>query len=256
MTVQHIYDFLNTVSPFAAADKFDNVGLLVGNRNNVVTGIATCLDITNDVVTEAIDKNANLIISHHPVIFDPMKSVLAGSPVYKMIQNGISAICCHTNLDMTEGGVSDLLLEMLGFESSEVYEVVHENGLGYGGVCDLSFGFTSKSLAEHVKKALDLPVVRYCGDNDHITRVAVCCGAGGSTLPIALAKHCDALITGDVKHNIWIDAVNSRLTLIDAGHYGTEHFITHRLAALLSRHFAETPVYASDSSKDPCNYLT
>lgn len=256
MTVKNVLDYINTISPLSTAEKFDNVGLLVGNAAEEVTGICTCLDITNDIIDEAAKKNANLIVSHHPVIFDPLKSVSVGTPVYNLIRNGISAICVHTNFDMSEGGVNDALLELLGFESSEVLEEVSPNGLGFGAVCDLTFGFTAKTLAEHCKNALYLESVKYSsGIKTEIHRVAVCSGSGGSFMDSAIEKGCDALITGDIKHNVWVDAINSNFVLIDAGHFGTEKCASHRLATLLSRRFLDITVFSAESEKEPCDYI-
>ncbi len=255
MTVKEVYDYLNSISPFDTA-VHDNVGLLTGDKDAVVTGICTCLDITNAVIDEAVLKNANLIISHHPVIFDPLRCICPPNPAYKLVQNNISAIAMHTNFDMSEGGVGDALLELLGFEASgEVLEPVHSNGLGFGSVCDLKFSFTAKTLAEHCKNALDLDGVRYTPISREIHRVAVCSGAGGSNIYNAIARGCDALITGDIKHNIWVDAINHDFVLIDAGHFGTEKCASHRLAALLSRHFGGVPVFTADSDTEPCAYV-
>lgn len=256
MKVKDVLDYINTISPLSTAEKYDNVGLLVGDPDAEITGICTCLDMTNAVINEAVEKNANLIVSHHPVIFDPLKSVSVGTPVYELVKNGISAICVHTNFDMSEGGVNDALLELLGFESSEVLEEVHANGLGFGAVCDLAFSFTPKALAEHCKNALMLDSVKYSvGIKTEIRRVAVCSGSGGSFMDSALEKGCQALITGDIKHNIWIDARNADFVLVDAGHYGTEKCAAHRLAALLSRKFLEVSVFAADSDTEPCGYV-
>ncbi len=255
MTVNDIYSFLNSISPFSTA-VHDNVGLLTGSPDDTVTGICTCVDITNDIVEEAHKKNASLIVSHHPVIFDPLRRVCPPNPVCKLVQYGISAIAMHTNFDMSEGGVGDALVELLGFEKTgEVLEPVHANGLGFGSVCELDFAFTPKALAEHCKKALDLGGVRYTPIDREIRRVAVCSGAGASNIKLAIERGCDALVTGDIKHNIWIDAINSGFVLIDAGHYGTEKCAAHRLAAILSRSFGEVPVFTADSDKEPCNYI-
>ena len=255
MTVKEIYDFLNSISPFNTA-VHDNVGLLTGSMDKEVTGICTCLDITNDIIDEAVLKNANLIISHHPVIFDPLRCVCPPNPVHKLVRNDISAIAMHTNFDMSEGGVGDALVELLGFTPvGDVLEPVHPNGLGFGSVCDLDFAFTPKALAEHCKNALDLGGVRYTPINKEIRRVAVCSGAGGSTMHYAIERGCDALITGDIKHNVWVDAINSNFVLIDAGHFGTEKCATHRLAALLSRKFGEITVLAADHDTEPCDYI-
>ncbi len=255
MTVKEIYDYLNSISPFDTA-VHDNVGLLTGSMNMEVTGICTCLDITNAVIEEALLKNANLIISHHPVIFDPLKAVSPPNPVYKLVRNGVAAIAMHTNFDMSEGGVGDALVELLGFTpSGDVLEPVHPNGLGFGCVCDLDFSFTPRTLAEHCKNALDLGGVRYTPINKEIHRVAVCSGAGGSTMHYAVERGCDALITGDIKHNVWVDAINSNFVLIDAGHFGTEKCASHRLAALLSRMFGGIPVFTADNDTEPCDYV-
>lgn len=257
MTVNEILSYINTISPLATAESYDNVGLLVGGGDTQITGIACCLDITNEVIDEAVARNANLIISHHPVIFDPLKSVPPHSPVYRMIKNGICAICIHTNFDMSEGGVNDALLELLGFESNEVLEQVHPNGLGFGAVCDMRLGFTARTLAEHCKGALDLEIVRYTKSEREIHRVAVCCGSGvnSTTMALAMEKGCDAIISGDIKHNFWVEARNNGMVLIDAGHYGTEKNAPHRIAALVTRFYNGVPVFTADSDTEPCGYV-
>ena len=257
MTVKEILQYINMFSPQEYAESYDNVGLLVGSEESEITGICCTLDITNSVIDEAIANGANLIIAHHPVIFSPLKRIPEWSPVAKLIKNDISAICIHTNFDMTEGGVNDSLLELLGFESSGVLEPVHANGLGFGAVCDLTLGFTVKGLAEHCKAALDLSCVKYSRGERAIRRVAVCCGSGVNekVMQLAREKGCDAIISGDIKHNYWTEAQDSGITLIDAGHFGTEKQAMHRIAALISRHYNEVPVFTADSCKEPCHVL-
>lgn len=256
VTVGQVLSFLGTIAPMNTAESYDNVGLLTGDSSAAVTGIAACLDITDEIINEAAVKNANLIISHHPVIFHPLKRVMKGTPVYSLIMNDMSSIAIHTNFDMCEAGVNDALIELLGWESSGVLEQVHPNGLGIGAVVDLPLGFTAKSLAEHCKKSLDLESVKYCDGAVHaITRVAVCSGSGGDLLQKAKSLGCQALITGDVKHSVWIEAHNSGMALIDAGHYGTEKCASHRIAALVSRAFPEIPVFTTDCEAEPCSYV-
>lgn len=255
-TVGQVLEFLNTIAPLNTAESYDNVGLLAGNSGAVVTGIATCLDITAEIVEEAVSKNANLIVSHHPVIFHPMKRIMSDSPVYQLIRNDISAVAIHTNFDMSEGGVNDALMELLGWESCGVLEQTEPNGLGIGSVADLPLGFTAKALAEHCKTSLDLESVKYCEGSEHvITRVGVCSGSGGDLLAQAKALGCQALVTGDVKHSVWIEAHNLGMALIDAGHYGTEKCSSHRIATLLSRAFPEIPIFAAECEKEPCSYI-
>lgn len=256
VTVGQVLEFLNTVAPMNTAESYDNVGLLTGSTMENVTGIAACLDITDEIINEAASKNANLIVSHHPVIFHPLKRVLAGNPVYSLVRRDISAIAIHTNFDMCEAGVNDALIELLGWESSGVLEQTQANGLGIGAVVDLPLGFTAMALAEHCKKSLDLESVKFCeGDTHAITRVGVCSGSGGDLLERARALGCQALVTGDVKHSVWIEAHNSGMALIDAGHYGTEKCASHRIAALVSRAFPEIPVFTPDCETDPCSVI-
>ncbi len=257
MTVKEILDYINSFSPLNFAESFDNVGLLVGDENTKIRGICCALDITNEVVDEAVEAGANLIIAHHPVIFDPLKRIPAWSPVARLIQNDICAVCIHTNFDMTEGGVNDSLLELLGFKSSAVLEPVHQNGLGFGAVCDLELAFTAKALAEHCKKSLDLESVRFTRGGGIIRRVAVCCGSGinGKVMQLAREAGCDAIISGDIKHNFWIEAGNCGISLVDAGHFGTEKQAPHRIAALVTRFFSEVPVFTASCETDPCDYV-
>ena len=112
-TVGQVLEFLNTIAPMNTAESYDNVGLLTGNSAENITGIACCLDITQEIIDEALSKNANLIVSHHPVIFHPLKRVMAGTPVYSLVRSDISAIAVHTNFDMCEAGVNDALMELL-----------------------------------------------------------------------------------------------------------------------------------------------
>ncbi len=255
-TVGQVLEFLNTIAPMNTAESYDNVGLLTGNSAENITGIACCLDITQEIIDEALSKNANLIVSHHPVIFHPLKRVMAGTPVYSLVRSDISAIAVHTNFDMCEAGVNDALMELLGWQSSGVLEQTQPTGLGIGGIADLPLGLTAKALAEHCKKSLDLVSVKYCeGDIQAITRVGVCSGSGGDLLARAAALGCQALVTGDVKHSVWVEAHNLGMALIDAGHYGTEKCASHRLATLLSRAFPEIPVFTTDAECEPCSYV-
>lgn len=257
MKINDILDYINTFSPLSFAESYDNVGLLCGNGEERVHGVCCALDITNEVVDEALAHSANLIIAHHPVIFDGLKRIPEWSPVARLIKNDVAAICIHTNFDMSEGGVNDSLLELLGFQSSGVLEQVLPNGLGFGAVCDLPLEFSARALAEHCKASLDLQSVRYSRIDRDIKRVAVCCGSGinAKVMQLAREKGCDAIITGDIKHNFWVEAVNSGMVLIDAGHFGTEKQAPHRIAALITRRFSALPVFTAETDVDPCEYI-
>ena len=258
MKVVDIYEYIDKIAPFNTCDNFDNVGLLVGDMYADVSGVLLATDITHDIITEAIEKGRNLIITHHPVIFDPLKSVNKGSIVYRLIENEISVISAHTNLDMAKGGVSDMMLKLLGFESSKVFEVLGERDgkpYGYGKIVKLDEPMTVTSFVELVKGAFDVTSVRYTDGENMIKKFAVCSGAGGSNVPIAIEKNCDAYVTGDCKHNQFIDAKNAGLTLIDAGHFHTERIFAPILCKKLKKHFNDIEISVAENDCDPCKYL-
>ncbi len=257
MKIKDVLLYFNKVAPFSYADSYDNPGLIVGDPEKEIHKVIACLDITNNVVNEALERGADLIVSHHPVIFNPIKKINPLDPVYSLIKNEISAIAVHTNFDIAIGGVNDTLIKLLGFKSVGVLETTQSNGMGYGAVCDLVREFTPKELAAHCKQKLALKSVKY-SDNDTkiIKRAGVCSGSGGSNLKDAYNLKCDALITGDIKHKVWIEAENLGMVLIDAGHYGTEKCAAGRIADILTEFFnEEIPVCVSEVEKEPCEYL-
>lgn len=258
MKVIDIYNYIDKIAPFNTCDNFDNVGLLVGDMYADITGVLLSTDITNEVINEAIEKDCNLIVTHHPVIFDPLKRVNKGSIVYRLIESEIAVISAHTNLDMAKGGVSDMMLELMGYESSKVFEVLGERDgkeYGYGKIVKLDEPASVEEFVEMVKGAFDVHTVRYTDGGAPIRRFAVCSGAGGANTLLAVERNCDAYITGDCKHNNFIDAKNLGLTLIDAGHYYTERIFAPILCKKLSREFPELNFTVSETDTDPVKYL-
>lgn len=253
MTVKEIYDYLNGVAPFSYQADFDNSGLLIGNPATEVTKIAVCLDITNEIISEAANLGANLIVSHHPVIFDALKNVRAGTPAYNLMANKISAICMHTNLDVVKGGISDLMVTLLDFSSSEVLTPTGENR-GYGRVVTLDFSSDAPSLAELCKKVFNCSVVRYCDNDKVIKRIAVVSGSGGDELAAAAEKNCDAIITGDVKWSVIVEAKNRGIAVIDAGHFHTENIVCSYLVSILSTKF-DVETFVPFCNADLCRYI-
>lgn len=253
MTVGEVLEYLNELAPLDTAESYDNVGLLVGGASTEVTGVCCCVDITHAVINEAAEKGANLIVSHHPVIFEGLKNIPMWNPVVELIQKNIAAIAMHTNFDVAENGVNETLTELLEFESSGYLDGK------YGTICDMPLFFTPKALAEHCKAKLDLACVKYGAkdaDRKSLSRVAVCCGGGVDRNIMSLARenNVDAIISGDIKHNFWIEAENCGITLIDAGHFGTEKAAAHSLAKLITLHFSEVPIFSADCEHDPCAY--
>lgn len=227
-TVGNIYDFLDAKAPFSSAEEWDNPGLLVGDRETKVTRILVCLDITRQAVKEAVRSGAELIVSHHPVIFSPLKRLPADAVPYLLARAGLAAVCAHTNLDRASGGVNDLLAARLGFDQVTTAE---------DGLCrlvTLPEPWDGRKLAETAAGRLHTPV-RCRPGTVPITRVLLCGGAGGDEL-LPLCRQADAVITGELKHHEWL-AFPEELTLIDAGHYATEICMVEGVTAWLRAAF-------------------
>ena len=258
MTVGEILEYLSGLAPLETAESFDNVGLLVGGADAEVTGVCCCVDITREIVRETVEKGANLIISHHPVIFDGLKNIPTWTPVAELIKNDIAAIAMHTNFDIAPNGVNAALVELLEFESGGCFEN------GFGAICEMTSDFTAKTLAEHCKERLGLECVKYSQNSAEkklLSRVAVCCGGGvdRDIMRLARKNNIDAIISGDIKHNFWIEAENCGIILIDAGHFGTEKAAAQALSKLVTdcanENSAIIPVFAAETEHDPCGYV-
>lgn len=247
-TVADIYQKLNTLAPFDSAMSWDNCGLQVGSFSTEVTGCLLALDVTNEAVEEAERIGANLIITHHPVIFHPLRSLHAEDIPYRLAQKGISLISAHTNLDLADDGVNRALADR--FALSDTISFENEDGLGLIG--SLPNTFTPDELALYIKSALSSPHVAYTGGRNSIRRVAIVSGAGGDYLQAALAAGADALITGEVEHNIWIDSLQTGFPLFSAGHHATEAVILSPLSVYLKQEFPEIPFGVYDSFPVQC----
>lgn len=245
MTVQNIFDFLNEKFPTDTACDFDNVGLLVGDPDTEVKKAVVALDCTPSAINTAVNKGAQLIITHHPIIFNPLKQVLAGSAVYEVIKSGISIISMHTNLDVGIGGVNDCLSSALTLNN--VAKVAAEDGylLNIG---ELTSPLYPDDLAVYIKGKLG-GAVKYFGADKEIKRVLLCSGSGGSYLAETLRHNCDALITADVKHNQFLDAERLGISLFDAGHFDTEDIVIEPLKELLQAQFPNIAFIADRISK-------
>lgn len=262
-TVSDIYDVINRVAPFRSQMGFDNAGLLVGNPAQAVTRVLVALDITLPVIEEAHRLDAQVIVAHHPVIFHPVKSILAGDPVgdklMALIRYGLSAICAHTNLDVAVGGVNDALAQALGLHEIEVFlpdgvdERGREYGLGRIGVTDAPVPLSE--FAAHVKRALGANGVRYVDVDRPVQKAAVGGGACGDSLRDAWARGCDVFVTADVKYDVFLDAKALGIGLIDAGHYPTEQVICPVLAQMLAQAFPSLEVRLSQVHKEPFFYV-
>ena len=257
MNVQDVLNFVNTIAPAYMKCDWDNVGLLCGDREKPVQKILVALDPFYHVCQEAAEIGADLIVTHHPLIFRAPKFVTMDDPVGKSIlflaAHGISAINAHTNLDCAPGGVNDVLAECLGLEDPQVLEPVGTDAQGrpYGL---LRAGTVREQHLSHflalVKERLGTPTLRYADGGKKVHRVAVGGGACGDEYMTALAAGCDTLVTADVKYNQFWDAHDLGLNLIDAGHFYTENPVCSMLAAKIKAQFPEISVERSKKHED------
>lgn len=248
ISVQQILALLQTAAPQELALDWDNVGLLV-DAGAPVDGVLTTLDITPAVVREAVENDCQLIVSHHPVIFHPIKRLAADDVPAQLMKNGISAICMHTNLDAAEGGVNDTLSDILGI-AADGRESFAE-GCGRIGT---TMPTTVEALARFCADTLHSGV-KYVNGNKSVTRLAEVSGGGGSYLQEAIDRGADCLVTGEAAHHIALLAKERGVGLVVAGHWGTEHAIADVLAARISAAFPQLTVAHAESDKDPYSYL-
>ena len=232
MTVQDIFTFLHTRAPFDTAEGWDNPGMLVGDPRRAVTRVLVALDATDGAVETAKAVGAQLIVTHHPVIFAPLKRLAADSIPYRLAAAGISLIAAHTNLDKAVEGVNDTLAARLGLTDIEIAAD------GMTRVGTLPEEMTATAFAAHVAAVLGTPV-RAAGDKP-VKRVALCGGAAGSSL-FAHIGSADCFITGEVKHHEWLGAAG-RINLIDGGHYSTEVPVVDTLCGWLTEAFPDLMV--------------
>lgn len=233
MKAFEIYNKLCSIAPIELAMDYDNPGFLVGDKNSDINIAIVCLDVTSSVVDFALEKSANLIISHHPIIFEPLKSITAqeNRRVFSCLSAGISVISMHTNLDVANGGVNDRLAEALGL--SEITPITDCDGFTFK-MGKLPKEMNAHRLAEHIKNRLG-GAVRYTDNNKTISKVAVCGGSGSDFMHLAVQSGADALVTADVKHKYFIEASEMGFSLFDGGHFHTEDVIVEPLAEQLNR---------------------
>lgn len=360
-SLEDVYNAVNTLAPFELAMDWDNAGLLIGGKDDPVTRALVALDVTDTVLDEAVRTKAQLLVTHHPVIFHPIKRIETGSLPYRLIQSGIGVISAHTNLDIAEGGVNDRLAQALGLgcvegleETGEspfykvsvnipgtyadkVYHEMADAGAGMlgdysrcgflvrgegrfqpgagahphtgspghlefvdevrldmlvapdklsqvvaamkaahpyeepaydvlenravrrrawlGRIGVLEQPMCPEAFAAYVKERLRVGGVKYVSGGAPVRRVAVCGGNGAGLLRLAKDRGCQALVTGESKHDILLAAAGMGMTMIDAGHYATEAVVLRHFRDRLAELLPQVEFTVAETDGDGVNYV-
>lgn len=248
MECKKVIEILEKQSPKSYACDWDNVGLLVGREDKEIQKIYIALDATDEAIEEAIANGADMLLTHHPMIFKGMKRVtqedFIGRRIIRLIQNDMVYYAMHTNFDVM--GMADLAADYLGISDTRVLEItsVSETGEeGIGRYGSLKKEMTVRECCEEVKQAFSLENVKVFGDLERkVKTAAISPGSGRSVISNALQAGVDVLITGDIAHHEGIDAVAQNMTVIDAGHYGVEHIFIPYMEQYLKREAKELEI--------------
>ncbi len=250
INAKQIYDYIDSIAPFETQMSFDNAGLLVGSEQTKSEKVLIALDADRSVIEEAIRLDANIIVTHHPVIFRPLKTLLSDSVPYLAAQNRITIISAHTNLDIARGGVNDTLAAAIGVTADQFFD---EDCALLGHFENVMH---SSELAQKIKQNLRIHGLRYTDSGNPVRTAVVACGAGGGSVDLAASLGADAIITGEIKHHEIIFANEHHIAVFDLGHYHSENLIIGRLADLFRQQFPDTEWICSASFTDGMIYLS
>lgn len=257
MNGNKIKSILEELFPLSIAESWDNVGLQVGTLDKDITSIVVSLDLTKEVIQEAIDKNSNLIICHHPMIFKAIKTIntstYLGQMIETLIQNNISLYIMHTNYDHSDYGMNVQLGTLLGLNNIEMLDPIDEQyGLGVIGEVN---PIKVNDFISNIKNNFNLEAVKYVGDEeDTIRKIAIIGGSGASYIFKNLHKGFDLFITGDVSYHYALDAKNSNVNILDVGHYFESNGM-RQLVGILKEKGIKIPVHFSTINTNPFKNL-
>ena len=248
MKCSEVIACLERVAPRCFAEKWDNVGLLAGREDKEVKKILLALDPTSDVVEEAANWKADLLITHHPLIFSGIKSVTTsdfiGKRVFNLVFQDICYYAMHTNFDVM--GMADAVADQLELEKCQVLDVTYQDEIskeGIGRMGELSRTMSLEECAGYVKEKCRLSSVKVFGDPQKVIDVvALIPGSGKSYIDLAIKKDAQVVITGDIDHHNGLDAVERGLAVIDAGHYGLEKIFVAYMEEVLQRELPDVMI--------------
>lgn len=260
-----VLDIIKEIEKFAPKylkEEYDNVGLMVGDKEKKVEKVLLALDCTNEVINEAVNLNVDLIITHHPLLFKKPKSIikgdLVGDKVITLIKEDIALYSCHTNLDSTKGGINETLVKMLGFHSDKIMEPNETNNskdCGIGRIVKLENEISFSDIIELVKRNLGIKNMRIVKGAEKIKTLAVINGSGQDFFYEAKSLGADCIITGDTTYHFASDFKEMGISIIDAGHFNTEYVVFLKTLEFLNDEFKNVEFIKSKNSSDPYDFV-
>jgi dinuclear metal center YbgI/SA1388 family protein len=258
LTVADLCQFLETFAPSSLAAEWDNVGLLVGDRQQRLDRAMTCLTVTPGVAAEAIRERADCLVTHHPLPFRPLKRLTTDEPIGRLlldlIRAGVAIYSPHTAFDSALAGINQQLADGLGLV--DVQPLVPAESLGTGRVGRLDSRQSLGQVAATLKQFLKIGGLHVVGDvHGSIERVAIACGSAGELLDSAIAAGCDLFVTGEARLHTCYEAESRGIAVLLAGHYASERFGVEQLAGVLAAQFPSATIWASRDERDPLCWL-
>ncbi len=269
-SIQHVCQTLAQLAPLPLAESWDNVGLLLGDRRQPVQRVLVCLTITPAVVAEAVERRAELIVSHHPLPFKPLaritRDTVAGGMLLDLIRGGVAVYSAHTAWDSAVDGINQQLADCLQLSDVAPIKLIEwdaepspladdpplEVPHGAGRFGRASEGTTLGQVARAAAAKTSAQGVRLVGSADQpVRKVALACGSGGSFLDAAVRKGCNAMVTGEATFHTCLDAEARGVGLVLLGHYASERFAMEELAGRLAAVHDRLTVWASENDRDP-----
>ena len=259
MKVRDITSLIEEFAPLKLQESYDNAGLIVGREDDEIHRVLLVVDVTEEVIEEAIENQCDMIVAHHPIIFHPLKrfnsSTYVERCVEQAIRHGIVIYAAHTNLDSAQDGMSWRVAQMLGLERISVLDETNMEGVGFGVVGELSEPIRSEDFMRRVMREFSVGAIRHSDIvKSEIRRVAICTGAGGSLIDKARCAGADIYLTSDLKYNDFMRHENS-IILADIGHFESEYCVIQILFDILSKKIPIFAVRKSVRSRNPVNYM-
>jgi len=250
MKISKLLEAFEQLAPLHMAEEWDNVGMLVGTEEKEVKKIYVALDVTDEVIEDAISKEADLLITHHPLIFKTLKRItdedFTGRRIIQLIKNDITYYAMHTNFDVMI--MADLAAAYLKLNQTEILEKTDETH-GIGKIGFLPKPMTMEELCEYVKEVFSIESVKVFGDSkEKIEKVVIMPGSGKSYIKNTIKSQAQVMITGDIDHHEGLDAVASGLCIIDAGHYGIEHIFVKYMKEYIEQKYDDVSVFTEQTN--------